>query len=340
MSNINVLVTGIGGPIAQGIIQGLRERQDVTVIGADRRTVTAGHHFCDRTYQVPRYTDIEAYLEMIHKISENEKIDIIFPSLHEEVFIFHERRHEFKPVIALPASDDFSILMHKESVYKKLEAQGLGEFIPKYEGFNSEAGLRGIKEQLFNNDSHFVVKTVNSYASLGFAILTDKNNYIKALKAGNRNILDFEDYCRTIDERERKLAMSLFKGKEYSVDVYLHNGRVIVAVPRERTGVSNNIVLDGKVIQNKALIEASTKITEALVNDGFINIQFMESEYGYKLTDINPRFCGSQVMSLGAKVNFPSLFIEYNLLGNHIKVDPVWNTRMLRFRDQVFVHEE
>lgn len=45
-------------------------------------------------------------------------------------------------------------------------------------------------------------------------------------------------------------------------------------------------------------------------------------------------------MSLGAKVNFPSLFIEYSFLGNKIKVNPVWNTRMLRFRDQIFVYEE
>lgn len=340
MGTINVLVTGIGGPIAQGIIQGLRERRDVTVIGTDRRTVTAGHHFCDRTYQVPRYTDLEAYLEAVHQISEDEKIDIIFPSLHEEVFIFHERREVFRPMIALPVSDDFPTLMHKESVYEKMEAYGLEQFIPKYRGFDTEAELRNIKDKFFNEDSHFVVKTVNSYASLGFAILTNKEHYINALKSGKRNVIDFEDYCRTIDIRERKLAMNYFSDKEYSVDVYLHDGKVVVAVPRERTGVSNNIVLDGKVIHNKALIEASTKITEALVNEGFINVQFMESAQGYKLTDINPRFCGSQVMSLGAKVNFPSLFIEYSFLGNKIKVNPVWNTRMLRFRDQIFVYEE
>ncbi|MFC3418884.1 ATP-grasp domain-containing protein [Salinicoccus hispanicus] len=81
-------------------------------------------------------------------------------------------------------------------------------------------------------------------------------------------------------------------------------------------------------------------MTESLVTDGFINIQFMESETGYKLTDINPRFCGSQVMSLGANVNFPSLFIDYFHLGNAVPVEPVWNTRMLRFRDQIFISED
>ncbi|MFP3360457.1 ATP-grasp domain-containing protein, partial [Planococcus sp. SIMBA_143] len=89
--------------------------------------------------------------------------------------------------------------------------------------------------------------------------------------------------------------------------------------------------LDGIVVNHEDLIQASKDITESLVEDGFINIQFMKSDTGYKLTDINPRFCGSQVMSLGANVNFPSLFIEYLPLGNEVPVEPVWNTRMLRF---------
>lgn len=90
----------------------------------------------------------------------------------------------------------------------------------------------------------------------------------------------------------------------------------------------------------QGLIQASEDITESLVEGGFINIQFMKSDTGYKLTDINPRFCGSHVMSLGANVNFPPLFIEYLHFGNEVPVEPVWNTRILRFRDQIFVHED
>jgi carbamoyl-phosphate synthase large subunit len=340
MSTINVLVTGIGGPIAQGLIQGLKKRQDVTVIGVDRRTVTAGHQFCDRTYRVPRYTNVEAYLDRLNEIIEKEGIDVIFPSLHEEVNIFHENRDTLKPLIALPTSRDFDVLMHKEHVYQKLESMGHGKYIPKYRGFNTEEELKEINSSLFSDDSHFVVKTVDSYASLGFAILTSKENYLDALKNGKKHTIDFEDYCRIIDPSERKLAMELITGQEYSVDIYLHRGKVVVAVPRERTGVSNNIVLDGMVVNHEGLIQASKDITESLVEDGFINIQFMKSDTGYKLTDINPRFCGSQVMSLGANVNFPSLFIEYLHLGNEVPVEPVWNTRMLRFRDQIFVHED
>ncbi|MFC3418883.1 hypothetical protein ACFOLA_05280 [Salinicoccus hispanicus] len=254
MNRINILVTGIGGPIAQGIIQGLKKRQDIRIIGVDRRVVTAGHHLCDHTYQVPRYTDTQKYLSALQEITEAEKIDVIFPSLHEEVNIFHKQRNIFKPLIALPNSDDFETLMHKEHAYQKLRSLGLGKYIPVYRGFNSKEELLEIKESLFKYDSHFVVKTVDSYASLGFAILTDKENYLSALKHARKHIIDFEDYCEIIDPKARKMAMERIEGKEFSVDVHLYKGQVVVSVPRERTGVSNNIVLDGKVVQHEELI--------------------------------------------------------------------------------------
>lgn len=340
MNNINVLVTGIGGPIAQGVIQGLKKRDDVTIIGADRRSVTAGHHFCDHAYKVPRYSDKKAYLNALKDIEKNEAIDIIFPSLHEEVLIFDEHRNDFDALIAIPTSDNFPLLMDKESTYQKMEEEGLSKFVPVYKSFNSSDELKQIKNNLFKEESKFVVKSVDSYASVGFAVLTNKENYIKAIRNGWKNIISLDDYYEANLSGERKIAMEYFSGKEYSIDVMVHNKKMITAVPRERNGVSNNIVLDGKVVYHEKLIEAAKEITEKLINSGFINIQFMESDGEYKLTDINPRFCGSQVMSLGAGVNFPSLFIEYNFLFNHPAVNPVWNVRMLRFRDQIFINEE
>lgn len=337
---IKVLVTGIGGPIAQGIIQGLKDRNDVRVIGADRRMVTSGHQFCDVSYVIPRYDDIDTYLDAIHNIVDKENIDIIFPSLHEEMEIYHAYRHVFTPLVALPTSDNFEILMNKEHVYQKLESLDMTDFVPEYKGFNTVFELDRINLTIFNGTSHFVVKTVDSYASLGFAFLTDRTNYLKALKNGRKNVIDINDYREIINPDIRKIAMEKLDGPEYSIDVYVHKGKMIVAVPRERTGVSNNIVLDGKVVYHERLIQYSKEITEALINDGFINLQFMEGASGFKLTDINPRFCGSQIMSLGAGVNFPSLFIDHQYLDKNVDVEPLWNTRMLRFRDQIFIHDD
>ena len=339
MRQINVLVTGIGGPTAQGVMQGLREKDNVYIVGVDRRRVTPGHAFCHKAYQIPPYTEREDYKEAIADIVEKEKIDAIFPSLHEEIDIYAEFRHALHAEVALPRSNMLTHLKDKESVYHYLEKCHLHTYIPKYAGFNDPEELKNIITKKYESDRYVVVKQVDGHGSLGFAILTDRKNYLEALKKGKKNVHNIHDYYE-ICPNDRKIVMEYLEGPEYSVDVLVHGGKVVTAIPRERTGVSNGLVLDGKVIRHDELIAAATNIAESFVTSGFLNLQFISGKDGYKLTDINPRFCGSQIMSLGAGVNFPYLFLQYLLLGEYVTVTPKWNTRMLRFRDQFFVEEE
>lgn len=339
MKKINVLVTGIGGPTAQGLLRGFLDKENVFAVGADRRTLTSGNQFCDKTYQIPRFTDEKLYKQAIKQIVEAEKIDVIFPSLHEEIDLFHEFRDELDVLVALPESGHFDVLKDKEKVYTFLSAHDLSQYIPKYVGFSGTQNIHKIVKESFSGDPYVVVKEVTGYGSMGFSIVTNRENYLTALRAGKNKYVNIDDYC-DLDSDARRIAMEYLAGKEYSVDVLLHNGKVVVAVPRERTGVSSGIVLDGKVVCNEALIEAATRITEKLASNGFLNLQFFKTDDGYKLTDVNARFCGSQVMSLGAGVNFPYLYLQYNVLQEYVEVQPRWNTRMIRYRDHFFIHED
>ncbi|WP_101842053.1 ATP-grasp domain-containing protein [Halobacillus sp. Marseille-P3879] len=338
MGRMNVLVTGIGGPTAQGILQALKEKENVHIVGADRRRVTSGNQFCDKTYQIPRFTQEDHYKKAIAEIVDKEEIDAVYPCLHEEIEIYHTFREELPVKVALPQSCHFEILRDKESTYHYLQEINLDAYVPKYYGFNHATELREIADNYFTDDEYIVAKQVEGHGSLGFAILTDRDNFLEALKKGQNKVLNINDYCE-IDTGERRIAMEYMDGMEYSVDVFIHEGEVIVAVPRERDGVSSGLVLDGKVVYNEELIEAATLITRQLATNGFINLQFIAAGDGYKLTDVNPRFCGSQIMSLGAEVNFPYLFLQYNVLGEYPEVDPKWNMRMIRYRDHLFVDE-
>ncbi|RAZ69369.1 ATP-grasp domain-containing protein [Planococcus maitriensis] len=339
MKTINVLVTGIGGPTAQGVLRGFLEKDNVHVIGVDRRAVTSGNQFCDKTYTISRFSDLQAYKAEIKELVEKESIDVIFPALHEEIEVFQEFRHELDVAVALPESDHFDVLADKEKIYGFLQEQGLSRYIPTYVGFSNTEELKPIAEKEFPDEEYIVVKQINGYGALGFAMLTNRENYLRALKEGKSKIVNIDDYA-DIPSADRRIVMEYLGGTEYSVDVFMHQGEVVTAVPRERTGVSNGIVLDGKVVHNEELIEAAAEISKVLVTDGFINLQFFSTASGYRLTDVNARFCGSQVMSLGAGVNFPYLFIQYKLLGEREEVSPRWNTRMIRFRDHFYVYED
>jgi carbamoyl-phosphate synthase large subunit len=340
MNIINVLVTGIGGPIAQGIMMGLAEMDNVRIIGADRRKLTSGHHFCDQTYTIPRYTDLTEYKNAILNIVKEEEIDAIFPGLPPEIDIYNDFRSEIPAVVALPASDHFKVLGNKVDTYRFLEKHSLEEFVPEYYAFSQNEELRNIMEERYSDETYVVVKPSETYGAIGAATLTDREHYLKALSQNKKKIINIDDYydIPSYDGQDR-FVMPFIEGLEYSVDIYLHNNEVVVAVPRERAGVSNGIVLEGKVIHNEKLIEAAAKISKSLISNGFMNLQFFETKDGYKLTDINPRFAGSQIMSLGAGVNFPKIFLTYNVLGKKLAIEPLWNTQMFRYRVPMFYHE-
>lgn len=338
MRKIKVLVTGIGGPTAQGVLRGFLEKENVYAIGVDRRELTSGNQFCDKTYTIPRFTNIEAYKKAIMEIVKKEEIDVVFPALHEEIALYEDFRDELDALVALPESAHFDALMDKEKTYLHLLENGLSKYIPKYKGFTGTDNFQQLITGNFKDEEYIVVKEVTGYGAMGFSVVTDHKRYLDAVKQGKNKFISVEDFIE-IGSGQRRIAMEYLCGTEYSVDVFLHDQKVIVAVPRERTGVSSGIVLDGKVVYNEELIKAATEVAVSLAENGFLNLQFFKTDDGYKLTDVNARFCGSQVMSLGAGVNFPYLFIQYNLLGEYVKVKPRWNTRMIRYRDHFFVQE-
>ncbi|WP_444685515.1 ATP-grasp domain-containing protein [Alkalicoccus luteus] len=336
---INIIVTGIGGPTAQGVMQGLRKRQDVRIIGLDRREVNSGLPFCDTFQQIPSVYDRSSYETRIIELVEEYNAALLFPCLHEEITIYAELRHQLSCIVATPTSDVIHSLINKTAVYQLLEKSEAAVYVPRYAPFSSSNELNTILTDQFSNDEVVVSKAAASHGAVGFALLTSKKRYLEEISNGNKQFVAMEDFTR-IDHNGGELVMEYLPGIEFSVDIYLFHHEVIAAVSRERTGVSSGIVLDGKVVFHPKLIEAASITAKSLITTGFMNLQFIEKDGEFKLTDVNPRFCGSQVMSLGAGVNFPELVLQYEVLHERPVVSPQWNTRMIRFRDQFFLKDE
>lgn len=341
MKQLNVLVTGIGGPIAQGILMGLKKLDSINIVGVDRRSLTSGHHFCDKTYQIPRYSNKIAYKKAILEIIDKEEIIAVFPGLHPEVKIFSTFINKIPAEVAIPKSSVFSVLENKVKTYHYLEDQGFDHYLPKYHSFYGNHELRQIISKHFSKETYIVVKNAEAYGAIGSAILTNHAHYIEAIDRNQNQMMAFEDYYSLPScEGVERFIMPFIDAKEYSVDLFLHKGEVIVAVPRIRAGVSNGLVIEGEVIYDQELIQAASEIAKTLANEGFVNLQFFKTANGLKLIDVNPRFAGSQVMSLGAGVNFPEIFLNYQVLGNEMTIQPKWNTKMFRYRVPVFYQEE
>ena len=338
LRTMRVLVTAVGGPTGLGIIKCLKSINDIYLIGTDISPYAAGRTFCDKFYTIPRVSDVESYVREVKRIVLEEQVEVLFPTLHDELLVYWTNSEHIPTHVALPISDHREALVDKDKLYKHLEANRLEQYVPRYRVFQSGEELKAVIQQEFWKDEYVCVKRIRGHGGIGFVVLTSRERYLEALEEGERNVVNMSDFYE-VPINTPHMVMEYLSGTEYSVDVLLYEGQSVIAVPRKRNRVSNGIVIDGSVEPNDQLVVTASQIAQSVARSGFINVQFRDSENGFKLTDINPRFCGSQVMSFGAGVNFPYLYIQYNVLKERQQVQPRWHTRMVRYWESCFFYD-
>ena len=84
-----VLITGIGGDIAQSIATILAEsRPEFKLIGTDISTRHAGYLLVDEVFIMPIATS-EMYLDSIRTLIKEQSVDIVIPTNEQELSVFH-----------------------------------------------------------------------------------------------------------------------------------------------------------------------------------------------------------------------------------------------------------
>jgi carbamoyl-phosphate synthase large subunit len=99
----NVLVTGIGGVVGQGILRNIIScRYDIRLIGTNTEKISAGNYLCDEVYHVP-YAYEQNYIERISTICHDENVDLIIPATDYEVYHLAASQHVLPAVAGSPA---------------------------------------------------------------------------------------------------------------------------------------------------------------------------------------------------------------------------------------------
>lgn len=335
---INILISAVGGPTALGILEGLMKSKNIILYGTSLDNNVPRKNEYEKIYTVSKVTEKERYIEEIKTIIATNNIDVFFPTLQDEISLFYNQEDVLQTKIALPKSNNYEALVNKEKLYELLQANNASDYIPNYYFFNDNKELKKIIESDFNNENVFI-KDASGHGGIGaLKLVSKKEEFLKSIKLNNTNVYYWKDYIKTDIENPR-LVMDYLEGEEYSVDIYAKNGNVHVSVPRKRTRVSNGIVIEGSIEKNNQIIKASHKISKILAISGFYNLQFIKSDKSISLIDLNARFCGSQVMSLGANVNFPLLNCE-DYLNNYLPdIEPKWNTKMIRYWESYFYYD-
>jgi carbamoyl-phosphate synthase large subunit len=141
MERKTILITGIGGNVAQGALRNILSLNlDINIIGVDIAAFTAGNHLCNRTYVVP-YAYDEGYIPTIKGIIEKEKVDVVIPTTDYEVYYLALNKTELNTTIAASDVDTAKIYLDKYLTYqhhKKLQIPFAQSWLPSE--FKNEAG--------------------------------------------------------------------------------------------------------------------------------------------------------------------------------------------------------
>ncbi len=113
MDTKNVLVTGIGGNVGQGIIRNIiKTGFNINIIGTNTIAFSAGNYLCDKSYTVP-FSELSEYIPTIQNIVAIENIDLIIPSTDFEVYELALHAKELNTKVAASHTETAAIYLDK-----------------------------------------------------------------------------------------------------------------------------------------------------------------------------------------------------------------------------------
>ena len=128
---------------------------------------------------------------------------------------------------------------------------------------------------------------------------------------------------------------------EISVDCYVaKNGEILSVVPRIRLETLGGEAVKSQTIRDESVIDLSCKILSLGHFRGPVTIQFLKDENkNLYVMEINPRFGGGVVTSIGAGSNIIAMLINEALQHD---VEPKWDwkdgTIMVRYFEEVIFY--
>ncbi len=284
---MKVLVTGAGGPAGMNVIS--HSPADVGMVACDadpsamERLGSRGKN--TTFYQVPYARDEEDFIKVIKEISSREEIDLIIPTVDEELLVFSRNRDRFRARVIVSPAETVETCNDKYLFYQRFIDQG---FSPRHVVTDKRDDLR-----VFGNERLFMKPRVGR---------------------GSRGTETFENVKEIPEEQisKKNVFCEYLPGYEYTADVLCDlEGRPLVIMPRKRIEVYKGVCVRGRMERNHEIIGSIEKICDALKFIGPINIQFkMDSRVRPKLVEANPRFSGGLPITIKAGVNTPELLYD------------------------------
>lgn len=293
---MNILITAASRRVRliQAFVNALKHLGlNGNVITTDMNRYSPGLYFGTKHYIVPLTTD-KQYIPIIKSICFKERIQLLIPTIDDELPLFGRHRNDFNTVgIRVAVSNEHTGMVCNDKYVSACLLRGKG--IPFAESW--------LPEDLEFSKLHYplFIKPRQGRGSVDAYTVRDE-----------KDLRFFLTYV------QNPVVQEYLQGKEYTIDLLADfDGNIISVVPRERIVVRSGVTDRGRTLFHPAMIDVAVRTAEALDIRGPANIQVKMHKDTPTVFEVNPRFSGGIPLTIASGADFPSWLIEMSC-GNKV----------------------
>ena len=298
---MNILVTGAGSLLGQGIIKSLEvSKLKFNLFATDYFSSAIGLYWAKRSFLLPdllnKSISDDEWLDSLIKIVNNEEIQLLIPGLDFEIPVLSKYKNKIE------RETSCKIIVSPQNVVKIGNDKWETVVFLKEHGFSFPKSClpEDIDSFIVDNNYPLVVKPRFGNTSKDVFIINDRNELMESLKKVDRPII--QEYLN--DE----------KGEFTCSTVFLEE-RIICTISLRRSLKNGNTSL--AFLENYEDVDNFVnKVTEALQPFGPTNFQLRLTDKGPVIFEINPRFSGTTPIRALFGVNEVETTIEAALFNN------------------------
>ncbi len=285
---MNILVTGVGAIIGQGILKSL-QNTNYKIYGVDIYSHARGQGMCDEFVQGVLANSPD-YLRFIQDLVQKKSIDLIIPGIEQDLYRLDQLKDQIPCKIVLNNELLISLSKDKWKTYQFFKQYPQVHIIDTYE-FND---YKFLCEKL---GVPFLMKPKSSYASKGLKIIN--------------NFRDF-DYFANSEMIFQRIVGSM--NDEYTIEVFGDGkGNALDIIALKRTLAQDGSTAVASLFQDEFLLNYCKMLCSIVKPIGPTNFQFRREEEKYFLLEINPRISSSCSIRTLMGYNSPVMCVDYFL---------------------------
>jgi len=297
---IRVAITGVGGAAGVCCIKALKMAdKSYRIVGLDANPLSAGLYLAKKGYVIPSASD-KTFIKKLLKITTKEKIDILIPTVDEELLSLAKTKEKFERNGTVVAVSDLTTI--KTTNDKWLTCKKLSQAnIPVPKAWRAPLSLTDL--QKIKKEMPVIVKPRVGRGA--------RNIYL----CNNKAELKF-----ALNKVTNPIIQEHLPGTEHTTDTLSNlQSKALIAVPRRRIETKFGVTWRGIIEHNTKIENTCKKAAETLGIIGPACIQTKKSEDGTsKVFEVNPRIGGTTTLSVAAGINIPHLTVK---LFRHEKVN-------------------